>query len=119
MLWKLVQLTNVLAISLSDRVQKVVDDVVCSEEVRVVLGVHSGSVLGPVMILLYTSDLSSILDNTLVGHADDSILLAEVSKPSNRVSSVSYLNHEFACIGDRYKRRSMLLKLIKKNSAVI
>ena len=37
-----------------------------------------------------------ILENTLVGNADESTLLAEVFKHSNRVLSVSSLNRDLS-----------------------
>ena len=42
-----------------------------SELVDVVSGVPQGSVLGPILLLLYTSELFSILKNKLIGYADD------------------------------------------------
>ena len=53
------------------------------------------SVLGPLLFLLNTSELFSILENKLIGYADDSTLLAVVSLPGVRVavaeSLISYL----------------------------
>ena len=46
--------------------------------VYVVLGVPQGSVLGTQLLLLYTSELFSILENKLIGYADDSSLMAVV-----------------------------------------
>ena len=43
-----------------------------SKLVNVVSGVPQGSVLGPLLFLLYTSELFSILENKLIGYADDS-----------------------------------------------
>ena len=40
-----------------------------------------GSVLGPLLFLLYTSELFSILGNKLIGYADDSTLIAVVPSP--------------------------------------
>ena len=50
----------------------------CSQNVRVVSGVHQGSVLVPLLFLKNTSDQLIILKNTLVGYADYSTLLAKV-----------------------------------------
>ena len=49
-----------------------------SKLVNVVSVVPQGSVLGPSLFLLYTSDLFSILENELIGYADDSTLIAVV-----------------------------------------
>ena len=39
----------------------------------------------PLMLLLYTSELFSILENKLIGYADDSTLMAVVPSPGVRV----------------------------------
>ena len=41
--------------------------------VDVISGVPQGIVLGPLLFLLYTSELFSILENKLIGYADDYI----------------------------------------------
>ena len=60
--------------------QRVVVDGIRSENVRVVSGFPQCSVLGPLLFLLYTSDLPIILEHTLVGCDEDSTLLAEISE---------------------------------------
>ena len=52
-----------------------------SKLVDVVSGVPKSSVLGPLLFLLYTSELFSILENKLIGYADDSTLTAVVPSP--------------------------------------
>ena len=47
-----------------------------SKLVDIVSEVPQGSVLGPLLFLLYTSELFSILENKLIGYADDSTLMA-------------------------------------------
>ena len=66
---------------LSDRSQHVMVDGCRSKLVNVVSGVPEGGVLGPLLFLLYTSELFSILENTLIGYADDSTLIAVVPSP--------------------------------------
>ena len=56
-----------------------------SKLVNVVSGVPQGSVLGPLLPLLYTSELFCILENKLIGYADDSTLMAVVP-PGARVA---------------------------------
>ena len=57
-----------------------------SRLVNVVSGVPQDSVLGPLLFLLYTSQLFSILENKLIRYADDSTLMAGVPSPGVRVA---------------------------------
>ena len=45
-----------------------------------------GSVLGLILFLLYILEIVSILENMLIGYADDSTLMAVVSSPGIRVA---------------------------------
>ena len=49
-------------------------------------GVSKGIVFGPLLFLLHTSVLFSILENRLIGYADDSNLMAVVPFPGVRVT---------------------------------
>ena len=66
---------SVLTQFLSNRSQYVLVDGCRSKLVNVVSGVPEGSVLGPLLFLLYTSDFFSIPENKLIGYADDSTLM--------------------------------------------
>ena len=61
----------VLTQFLSNRSQYVLVDGCRSKLVNVASGVPQGSVLGQ-LFLLYTSDFFSILENKLIGYADNS-----------------------------------------------
>ena len=54
-----------------------------SKLVDVVSGMPQGSVLGSLLVLLYTSELFSIMENKLIGYADDSTLMADVAMTAN------------------------------------
>ena len=71
---------------LSNRSQHVMVDDCRSKLVNVVSGVPQGSVLFPLLFLLYTSELFKIEENKLNGYADDSTLMAVVPSPDVRVT---------------------------------
>ena len=58
--------------------------------VNVVSGVLHGGVSGPLLFLLYTFELLSILENKLIGYANDSTLIAVLPTPSVRVGVVMF-----------------------------
>ena len=57
-----------------------------SKLVNVVSEVQQVSVLGPLLFLLYTSELFSILKNKPIGYADDCTLMAVVPSQGVRVA---------------------------------
>ena len=66
---------SILTQFLSNRSQHVMENGCRSKLVDIVSGVRQGSVLGPVLFLLYTSELFSLLENKLIGYADDSTFM--------------------------------------------
>ena len=60
--------------------------------VNVVSGVPQGSVLGLLFFLLYTSELFFILENKLIGYADD--LIAVVLSPGVTVAVAESLSSD-------------------------
>ena len=77
---------SILTQFLSNRSQQVMVDGCRSKLVDVVSGVPHGSVLGMLLLLRYTSMLFTILENQLIGYADDSTLITVVSSPGVRVT---------------------------------
>ena len=51
----------------------------------VVSGAPLGSVLGSILFVLYTSDLSHVVDSQVYCYADDTTLVAPVQRPSQRL----------------------------------
>ena len=51
-------------------------------------GVPQSNVFGPLLLLLYTSELFSVLENKLIGYANDSTLIAVVLSPGVRITVV-------------------------------
>ena len=91
---------SILTQFLSDRSQHVMVDGCRSKLVNVVSGVSQGSVLGPLLFLLYTSELFSILENKLIGYADDSTLIAVVPSPGLRVAVAESLSRDLVKVNE-------------------
>ena len=83
---------SVLMQLVSNRSQYVLVDGCRSKLVNVVSGLLQGIVLGPLLFLLYTLELFSILENKLIGYADNSTLMAVVPSPGARVMVAESLN---------------------------
>ena len=65
---------------LSDRHQKVVIDNVSSDSVSVVSGVPQGTVLGPILFIIYINDIiENIKHSKILLFADDIVLYKETS----------------------------------------
>ena len=91
---------SVLTQFLSSRSQQVMVDGSRSKLVNVVSGVLQGSVLGPLLFLLYTSELFSILENKLIDYADDSTLMAVVPSPGVRVTVAESLIRDLGRVSE-------------------
>ena len=104
---------------LSSRTQRVKVDGVFSSSIDVVSGVPQGSVLGPLLFLLYIADLPRLLQNELVGYADDSSLLCRIPHPRDRSSVAASLNDDLAVISDWCSRWGMLVNPSKTRGMLI
>ena len=72
----------------------------CSKLVNAVSGVPQGCVLFPLLFLLYTSDVFSILENKLIGYADDSTLMAVVPSRGVRVTVAESLIRDLGKVSE-------------------
>ena len=66
---------SILTEFLSNRSQHVMVDSCQDKLVNVISWVPQGCVLGPLLFLLYSSEIFFILENKLIGYADDSTLI--------------------------------------------
>ena len=104
---------------LSARQQCVSVDGGVSNYVDVVSGVSQGSVLGPLLFILYTADLFSIVDNLLVGYADDATLNSVAQRPANGVSVSNSLQCDTDTISNWCSRWGMCLNVDKTKTTTI
>ena len=112
-------LLSVLSQFLSSRSQYVMVDGVRSHLVDVVSGVPQGSVLGPLLFLLYTSDLFSILENEMIGYADDSTLIAAIPSPNARISVAQSLDRDLLKVSNWCNMWGMKLNVGKTKTMMV
>ena len=90
-----------------------------SKLVNFVSGVPQGSVLDPLLFLLYTSELFSILENTLIGYADDATLMAVVPSPGVRVAVAESLIRDLGRVSEWCDLRGMRLNASKTKTMIV
>ena len=93
--------------------------VVESKLVTVVSGVSQGSVLFTLLFRIYTSELFSILENKLIGYADDSTLIAVVSSPGLRVAVAESLSRDIVKVNEWCALWGMKLNASKTKTMIV
>ena len=110
---------SILTEFLSNRSQQVMVDGCRSKLVNVVSGVPQGSVLGPLLFFLYTSELFSILENKLIGYAGDSTLMAVVPSPGVRVAVAESLILDIGRVSEWCDIWGMKLNVSKTKTMIV
>ena len=90
-----------------------------SKLANVVSLVPQGSVLGQLLFLLYTSELFFILENKLIGYADDSTLMAVVPTPGVRVAVAESLIRDLSRISEWCDLWEMKLNATKTKTMIV
>ena len=104
---------------LTDRRQRVVVDGASSEWIPIVSGVPQGSVFGPLLFVLYTSEMFDLVENRFFTYADDSTLRAVIRRSSDRPTLVVSVNRDLARIHERCGHWCMLLNPKKSKALVV
>ena len=87
--------------------------------VNVVSGVPKCSVLGPLLFLLCTSELFSILENKLIGYADGSTLMDVVPSPGVRVAVAQSLIRDLGRVSEWCDLLGMKLNASKTKTMIV
>ena len=73
-------------------------DGAASEWIPIISGVPQGSMLSPLLFILYTSEMFDPVENRLFAYADDSTQLAVIRKPADRPAVAATRNRNYARI---------------------
>ena len=65
---------------------------------QIISGMPQGSVLGPLLFILYTSEIFELIENRLFAYADDSTLLAVVQNSADTPAVGVSINRDFGRI---------------------
>ena len=103
---------------LSNKLERVVDDQF-NDYRNVILGVLQGSILGPLLFMLYTNDMWFGLENMLVSYADDATLIARILSPSMRSDVTESHDKELSKISTWCNLWGMRLKPNKTQSMIV
>ena len=78
-----------------------------------------GSVLGPLLFLLYTSELYSILEKMLIGYADDSTLMVVVPSTGVKVAVAESLIRDLGRVSEWCDLWGMKLNTSKTKTMIV
>ena len=110
---------NVFREFLTDRQQRVSIDGQFGAYKPVLSGVPQGSVLGPLLFILYTADMWIGLENKLMAYADDTTLYSIVESPHDRAAVADSINRDLSKIQLWCQDWGMKLNPIKTQSIIV
>ena len=83
---------------LSNRLQYVSFDNLSSNMSKISTGVPQGSILGPLLFIIYVNDLHSITNMNVIMYADDTSLLNPLNSNSNSSNNANFVNEQLSKI---------------------
>ena len=101
---------------LSDRVQSVHYAGYTSEPLQVTSGVPEGSVIGPLLFVIYINDLISLPANTVMAYADDVTLVAYGQSEAEAAGALQVLLN---CVNEWLTRNALLVNSDKSKWMLI
>ena len=103
----------------SNRLQRVVVDGQFNDYRNDISDVPQGSVLGPLLFILYTHDMWFALEKMLASYADDATLLAHIPSPNMRSDVTESLNRDLSMISTWCNLWGMRLNPNKTQSVIV
>ena len=94
-------------------------DGAASDWIPIISGAPQGSVLGPLLFILYTSKMFEQVENRLFAYEDDSTLLAVVRKPAEKPADAASLHRDLARIQEWCNHWCMILNPNKTKASVV
>ena len=92
---------------LSDRTQITKFDNMESDKEKVLSGVPQGSILGPILFIIFTSDLSKeVADCWFAAYADDAVLLVSAKTPKQLKTKIET---SIKAVQDWYTKNGLLI----------
>ena len=79
------EVLNILSSFLADREQRVVIDGISSDWAQIEAGVPQGSILGPLLFLVYINDITEVISSDLRIFADDTFIFRIADQSSTRI----------------------------------
>ena len=90
-----------------------------SEWIPFVFCLPQGSVLGPLLFILYTSEMFKLVENRLYAYADDSTSLAVVRKPADGLAVAASLIRDLTRIQEWCNHWCMIMNHNKTRALVV
>ena len=87
---------NGLRVTLNDRTQKIKVNGSISEKIEITYGVPQGSILGPLLFLVYINDLHEAVTHSLIHHFVNDLNILYCSKSLKKINK--YINHDLSQI---------------------
>ena len=91
---------NILTKFLTNRMQRISVEGNFSDLLMVRSGIPQGSVLGPLLFILCTSDMWHNIESNVIAYADDTTLFAHIDHADSCALVVNQLNADLGTISD-------------------
>jgi hypothetical protein len=91
---------------LTDKELKVIINGITSNVRHINAGVPQGSILGPLLFILYIDDLPEKLKDTAILNADDSSIICTIKDKKNRKAAANSLNKDLRLIPYIYEHNT-------------